>query len=250
MGYDKYRAALVPLEKFEARAFLEGPGATQRLCDFILTLAVVHADLKDAHLAFALLTEQCPVGKFERTPSWGEYNGLRIHLERLVSGLLDELFDTIKNAAEAKVLEEAIFLMTLKSIGKSRALSWQSIVAVTLGKKSKSSVAKALAITRNHVAFHYCPEKIGEAYRNHFCGQGKREPLLSRGSCLAETRFYFADAAVEDFVLRDGRTSEARKTLDGSNNLIEIINDVLFHIVTTFVEARGIAFMRFSDDQN
>jgi hypothetical protein len=64
------------------------------------------------------------------------------------------------------------------------------------------------------------------------------KPAISRGNCMLETRFYFADRAVENIVLE----SEANVVTDilfTEANLLSSINLAIFLLVTRFINARS-----------
>jgi hypothetical protein len=88
------------------------------------------------------------------------------------------------------------------------------------------------------VVFHYDADQIGEA----FARLAQVEPpglFMSRGATLGASRFYFADAAVDSFVLQMNETKGTKKILLDPTELLEGIQATLFYIVTQFVDARG-----------
>ena len=63
--------------------------------------------------------------------------------------------------------------------------------------------------------------------------------MLSHGMAMAETRFYFADAAAEAFLDREDVTAGARDFHLGEDSLLRSINLALEDLVTKFVNGRG-----------
>lgn len=244
MPYAEYARRLAPLETFAAEAFQADETTPQALCDFILSLAVVHNDLKDIYIAHALLTETRPEGDPSERPDWGQYAGLRVHLHRVQAGLIDEFLGLVrKNLA---LLDEPGFVKVRASLSKDDRALWDGIVEVAVGKPAAGSPARALALVRNKVAYHYDASEIGKAYASCFLGaNNERRPLLSRGASLGATRFYFADAAADAYLFALDDTQEAREILRDPTTLMDAMKVTLFNIVTGFIQSRGFGWREF-----
>jgi hypothetical protein len=240
MPYDVHVADLAGLETFPPKAFVAGAGASQDLCDFVVTLALVYNDLRDIHSGHMLLNDVQPPGPVAATKEWGQFLGLRLHVIRVQTGLIDELLGTVRRHAD--VLHEDTFKKVIRQLAQHVRAHWSAIESVASGKASGNTTAKALALIRNKVVYHYDVGAIGRAYRERFIEENRRrEPLLSRGTSMAETRFYFADAAAESYMHPGGTPRVGDRFFEGGG-LVASVNLALQGIVTGFVQSRGFAW--------
>jgi hypothetical protein len=60
----------------------------QELCNFVLALALIYNDCKDAIYAHLALHTLKPVGTPQKTRIWGAINGAQLQVFRLVAALL------------------------------------------------------------------------------------------------------------------------------------------------------------------
>ena len=236
MQYDEFVRQLAPLEHFKADAFQAGSGMSQDVCNFVLALAWVHSDIVDLFLAHQLLCEVRPNEQAKDTPRWGHWGGILLHLLRIQAGVIHEFLYLIQK--NPRVLNDPGFSQVLDNLPSTARKHWQAIVSVAIGRPSRTPLAEALLTIRNKVAFHYDAKKIGCAYRAFFAKTSAGRPVLSKGETLGTSRFYFADAAADYFLLSTDKTKEAKKALLDPK-VMEGIAAVLFYIVTQFVEMRG-----------
>jgi len=234
---------LAPLEMFDASAFQSAGEGDQDVCAFVLALATIYNDFKTIMLADNLLETQRPAGPSATTPEWGEYNGFRIYLVRVLAGLFNELLRMI--CRNEPLLSDPGFRRAVKRVPKSSRESWDAIVAAALARPSESPVTKALLLARNKVSFHYDGRELLKGYRLRF-GQGgpTAEPYVSRGATMLGTRFYFADAAAQAYLNRCLETEDSRKQFGPASPLMHQVNIALHEIVISFVESRGFAWRR------
>lgn len=235
MPYDEFVRQLGPLEYFEAAAFRPGPEMSQGVCDFVLALAWVHGEIMDLFLAHQLLGEVKPNEQTKDTPRWGHWAGVMLHLLRIQAGVIHEFLYLIQRNQSA--LKDPGFRKVLDGLPLIAANHWEAIVSAAIGRRSRDPLAKALLMIRNKVAFHYDAEKIGAAYRDFFAKNAAEPSIFSKGPTLGASRFYFADAAADYFLLSTDDTKEAKRALLDPK-LMEGIAAVLFYIVTKFVEIR------------
>jgi len=236
MGYDEFVRQLAPLEYFEPGAFRPDRGMRKEVCNFVLALAWVHGEIMDLFLAHKLLSEVRPHEQDKDTPRWGHWGGMVLHLLRIQAAVIHEFLYLIQK--NKGVLDDPGFHEVLDSVSHTARKHWQAIVSVAIGRPSRTPLAKALVIIRNKVGFHYDAEKIGLAYQAFVAKSSADPPVLSRGPTLGASRFYFADAAADYFLLSTDETKEAKKALLDPK-LMEGVAAVLFCIVTQFVEMRG-----------
>jgi hypothetical protein len=130
---NRLSSELAPLQTFSSHAFMPDSNTPRTVCAFVLTLALVYNDLRDILIADRSLEAERPEGSFARTKSWGQYNGLRLHLVRVVLGLYHELLVSISR--NEGVLSEPSFADTIKHIQRVSRESWEAIVAAALEKQ-------------------------------------------------------------------------------------------------------------------
>jgi len=236
-GFQKFTRLPAGLESFDPAAFEADQAVSQDVCNFVLTLALVHNDLKDLFLANTVLKRIKPDEPFSETPEWGEYNALALHITRLVAALIHELCQLIEK--QSSVMEHKAFRKVLKQVSRRARDAWCALETVALGKDPTVELEKTLLLLRNKVAFHYDTKEVARGYKTVFVEPiSPRDPYVSRGKGLEDSRFYFADAAVEAYLeLKTGRTGIA-----ALHQLINQVPQALFEIVTSFVQSRGFAW--------
>ena len=250
--YETDIRALAPLEAFDASAFVGNTEWPQELCDFVLALALAHNDLRDVIFAERLLVAVAPSDLAKITPELGMFGGLHLHLTRLLAASLHELTSLIHKAGA--ILNHPRFLGVVKLLHASARKAWEAAVAASFAKPSVDPLAMLLVRIRNKVSFHYDPEEIGKAYRAAFVQvrppsphsknlpRPTKEPLLSRGSSMAVTRFYFADAATAVYIAEIVDQGTAEQLFPLAMPLVHELNHGIRELVTRFVTARGYAW--------
>jgi len=173
---------LAELENFDPNAFRGDKKVPQTICNFVLSLALIYNDIKDAVYGHLLLAHSKPKGDYEKRRDWGNFSGMQIHSIRYQISLVRELFNLIrknKRIVNDKLVRSLVLQMTPK--GKQ---AWQDLVAVSLGKSVSGPLAELLERIRNKVAFHYDPEEIASGYKKQFLdlpGSIEERPFISRG---------------------------------------------------------------------
>jgi len=89
------------------------------------------------------------------------------------------------------------------------------------------------------VGYHYDPKEIARGYAVAF---ERDRAWVSRGTSMHATRFYFADAAANQYMRYRADTEEARAFLSGSGMFMDQINQALYELVTRFVSFLGFAW--------
>lgn len=160
-----------------------------------------------------------------------------LHVLRIQAAVLHELLRLMR--VNSQQLKDPVFGQILQTLPPAARKRWHAMVAVATDKPSNHPFAKALEFIRNKVASHYDAALIGQA----FARLAPAEPpalFMSRGATLGASRFHFADAAVDSFVLQMNQTKEAKKILLDPTEFLEGIQATLFCVVTQFVDARGL----------
>ena len=244
MSYKDATDYLGSTETFDPRAFESDSEWPKDLCHFILALAVASNDLHDIVLAKYLLKEERDQNELDADTRYKAMSGgVTITLLRLQVGIIHELLNLVEKSISIRKSES--FQRLYKRLNKSSKESWDRICEVANWKSQQGTVGKALLLCRNKVGFHYDAKQIGRGYRRRFLAdRPASNPLLSRGNRMAARRFYFADAAVEQYIYDLADNSEIRDAFLGKGQLIEDLNLALYELVTRFVTARGYAWKK------
>jgi len=229
---------LVPVETFDPCAFVPDENHSPALCAFVLTLAAIYNDFKNIMLADHLLEKQRPPGSPAETAAWGEYNGFRSYLVRVLAGLFHELLGVVSR--NKSVLSDRAFTEAVKHIPKSSRESWQAIADAAFTQPSQSDVTRSLLLARNKVIFHYDCKEILKGYNLRFADPNQPSaPYISRGNTMQSTRFHFADAAAQAYLRQCLETQDIHKEYGPASPLITQVNLALHEIVLTFIQRRG-----------
>jgi hypothetical protein len=238
MGYEENVNNLAPLETFDPAVFRSDEHTPQSLCDFILALALVHNDFHDILLAHVLLNElQAESGNII-TPRTGLQNGLKNTTVRIQIGFVRELLNLLTE--NRNILECPSFRGLQKSLSKHGKQSWASLVSVATESSRPDSLAKVLIVIRNKIAFHYDPKQLGQGFTAAFLSKSAYgKPLISRGSVMRDTRFFFADAAAQQYMRSKATQQPIIDFLSGQGDLIQDLNQAIFELVTRFINSRS-----------
>jgi hypothetical protein len=236
--FKRHTDELAGLETFDPGVFVGDEEASQEICNFVLTLALLWNDFKDATYALDLLGECKPSDPPGPTREWGAYGGIDLHLLRYQVTLVRELQTLVcrhRAVARGHYLEGLV-----RELPPEARDAWHSMVQVALGFAPTGPFGQCLLMVRNKLAYHYDPRGIQTGYRNHFLGGGREDDraFISRGDDMRSTRFYFADAAAFGYVREvPGGDDWDRLSADIRGVLAELA-DALLGVVQGFVRRR------------
>lgn len=185
---------LGPLEAFDPKAFMDDDPQVQKVCDFVLALALIFNDFKDLFwIAYTIKKSSPPFdANFHETPEWGHFTGADHHIHRLQATVLVELANLIDKSA--KTISKPLFQNVLKNVDAIERKAWDEMA------NPDSELRKHLLNLRDKLSAHYYYSENGDqkvipdGFRAAFKGT-ERRPYLSWGKNILGTRFYFADAA-------------------------------------------------------
>lgn len=239
--FSNHYSNLADLEYFDPQAFQPDSNVSKELCGFILSLAFIYNDMKNISLFFELTSKSAPEGEFEERKDWGEFNGILNFLDRLIIGLLHELFRLIRD--NKKVIDDIYFKQIIKSIRKDVKTSWQALVDTSFDRYSSNQLAKELMIIRNKVSFHYDPKVIKQGY-DFFYDKVKKmnRAYISRGRNMQESRYYFADAAGESCIQYISGSVDTHSFFESIDQNLKLLNNSICQIINNFIYKRGFAF--------
>lgn len=242
---------LKELETFNKNVFVEDEKHSQEYCNFILALALIWNDNKDLNLYFDFVHAAKPrekssgkIAELSITSLWGEIAGHQIHLEKLLVALVHELFKLIRESNE--ILSSPSFKQMLSQVQRTNREAWGTIVEFANGKaESKTPFGKALLMIRHKIANHYEPKEIYKGYKTKFL-EHDNIPFISRGYNMPEHRFYFADAAAQEYY-RPFQEALPEKDYYTTLNLIrQSLNIALVGIVERFIQEHS-AWKKYHD---
>jgi hypothetical protein len=235
------------LETFDARAFV-ADGDEQDVCNFVLALALIHADYRNLIVAYALLEADQPADVSLINRRNGEWSGIRIHLIRQHAALVHSLLDLIGDEKSQPVIASDTFQEVLRRLDRQARECWNGLILVSQNKPSEDAFVKSIMFLRHKVASHYDPKEIFRGYERAFLGAGaaadpRRRPYVSRGNTLRNTRYYFADAAATAYL--NSRVGDGQDLFDffkQTADTLQNLNIALAQIVEKFVNIRGFAW--------
>ncbi len=231
----------VPHKEFDPKAFVGDKNIPQALCNFVLALALVYNDFKFYSVNYKDLLDSRPEGKLERNSIWGEYEGIKLHLVRLHIAFAHELFKLIQENRE--LLENAFLKEVVRMLDRRARESWKTLVEAALMEETAARRSNPLFMIRNKIIFHYDTKELFSGYQTGFFKEQKvlQDACLSEGSNLEDSRFYFADLAVEGY-LKKKLGLDADIFFSSLGEIIRDINMALHHIVIGFIQRRNFAW--------
>jgi hypothetical protein len=230
MSYDF--SQLTRHKEFDPKAFIKDEEISQNLCNFVLALALAYNDFKFYSYSLHDFRKAKPRGPSKKNSTWGEYNGIELHIIRLHIGFVNELFILIQQNREA--ISHPFLKKVVRSLPKNIQESWEQLKEAALNKKSHSD-KNPLLLIRNTIIFHYDSKKLMEHYREGFFTNNdtKEKACISLGRNAMQVRFYFADKAVQEYL---------RKYFPHFRDLNKILinlNLALYSICVNFITSRG-----------
>jgi hypothetical protein len=226
---------LAPLTELNPEAIVPKQCATaeeERFAELMLTLALFFNDVKGILLAFDQIDAETKPAKDEVSAQAGQWVGLDMQRHRLLVALMHELFGVLK-AFKPEATGERMARL-LKKMTPTARVHWSALfgrVGRNPSSKTKAFAAK-LAQIRSNMAFHYDqPIPLLRGFRRHFYETpphpSNEHAFCSFGRTMEETRFYYADAAVEQALwVVQGKDkpqaflAEVREVIDQANQAI------------------------------
>ncbi|MEK7081168.1 MAG: hypothetical protein AAB902_02160 [Patescibacteria group bacterium] len=209
----------------------------EKFNDFFLTLAVVFNDLKDLDFF-----EQLVIGKYrkppfeERTVHSGEFGGILTHTRKIFISNLREFFEFLKENKE--IIYSAEFKDVLSKTNRDIEQRWNNIVDIALNNETTNikDFTQYLIEVRNNAAFHYYqPGGLRKAFCNFFYKKDKiKQNELAYyyiGENTATTRFFYADAAVQEYLRSTGKENAHEFNYKYNKEIGSILGDITITIL-------------------
>ncbi len=176
--------------------------------NFFLVLAYIYNDLKGLTFFHIQISEKyrAPLPG-EITYHSGEYGGYSLQLYRIVISTIHEFFAFLKE--NKKIFSIPKFYLIKNKLHPSVKKEWDDMVSIALGESLTSNdFTKTLLLIRNNVGFHYydSAKNLSKGFVSRFFDKEKSElngnlfAYYSLGVGMEDTRFFYADAAVQEYL--------------------------------------------------
>jgi hypothetical protein len=202
------------------------------LDDFFLVLSVIFNDLKGL-LYFGMSLEE----HYRTAPSdelsvhSGEVGGLQAQQYRLLAGLIREFLAFLKE--NAAIVKSPAFQLILLKINRTNKELWNDLTQIAFDDevKTKSTFAHSLMLIRSNVGFHYdqSRKELRKSFKEFFNKIPKTlhntRAYYSLGQTMRETRFYYADATVKEYIsmkAREVTNDKSQKTMSFEEHFVRL----------------------------
>ena len=186
---------LAPLESFSLKYYQNIQN--EKLVQLITTFAVIHNDFKDMlwfkeflndHINNELKQQSHNIITAKRGQLYGMYN----HCIRIICACAWEFIQTIEDNIE--VISSPDFDTLVSTIDRPEYRAWKDIVkSIT----NQTGLYKTLREIRQNATYHYNQIKFATIGLDHYIKKMNDKGYISFGINPEQTRFYFADAAVQ-----------------------------------------------------
>lgn len=201
-------------------------GSKDESQSFFLILGSIFNDLKGLIFFQKLVEDNYRKPELNEVSAHaGEYNGLIAQADKLLIATVGEFFIFLEK--NKSFLGSYKFLLLLKKLNIENRNCWNDLIKLNGG----STILSKIARVRSNVAFHYdhSMEEIKKGFIKSFFSDRKDLPqhkkaYFSFGNTMKETRIYYSDAAVADYIhhLLDIKDrAEIKTALDRMNRAIQ-----------------------------
>lgn len=228
-------------------------GENNEVGGFFVVLGTIFNDLKDIILFENLVIEKYRKPKADECSDHsGNYNGIMIHLNKLIASIINEFFVLLKE--NKNVLDTTEFKDILSRIPKSEQETWNGMVAAANDQLLElSDFVKSLIRIRNNLAFHYyqsgkmLSKGFVSKFSNEYIDERNRKAYYSIGENVEETRFYFSDAAVEEALSIEAGKEEKKKIIGDESfaryqqqliYTVRVMNTTMSFLLKRFLQMR------------
>lgn len=217
---------------------------------FFLVLATVFNDIKGIMVFFEWRNEYRSPPLEEVSVHSGEYGGLTNQLNKMLAGILHESLDLLNK--NIKIIESEEFKKFENRLsGRSREI-WRLLVDVAVERpgtsKEHADLVHLLEQIRHNAAFHYYQSatNLVRGFRKHFYSTNKESKAFkwayysSQRTEPMKTRFYYADAALQGYIL-DKISATGRKPEDMYKMVFElsaVVGRSILDLVSEYHESK------------
>lgn len=210
-----------------------------------LGLGLIYNDLKGLILFDITIREtyEQPVD-LEPNVHGGEYQGVRLQIERMFIALVYEFFTFINRNIE--IINSAHFQIILKNLDIKDKNSWNEFILIATQKSKSKSLFAKLARIRNSIVSHYdiSEKALVGGFINKFYNQEKietnKKAFFSLGKNMESTRFFYCDASIEAYLVEhlEIKPSESNNYLVELMQKVEEMNTVICKLIRKYIEKK------------
>lgn len=216
--------------------------ASDELGRFFLALALAFNDLKGLVLLDQYLSAVGRPDPTDWTSHAGQWRGVAVQMHRWIGGVIHEVMVLIKNNRRTVRGKEMQALVS--QLGSDSSGAWTELVDAALDTSGNAS--QLLLRIRNSAAFHYDAKSLVQGFMKQFIAdaasaptEANRAPQYSIGVDMDGTRFFYADAAVQQTMMALGLQHGAP---EADRHLVELaskLNDALVPLIVAFIQSRS-----------
>ncbi|TSC94341.1 MAG: hypothetical protein Athens101428_327 [Candidatus Berkelbacteria bacterium Athens1014_28] len=224
--------------KFQSKVFISSNSEEQKVLNLLLGFAIFFNDLKDLELFKQMVLDYQPeIYKRSKSghldPVVGQASGINIFIEKLYLAFLNEFIDLIvKNRG---LLDSILFKSILSLLSAKEKKLWQRLINKII---NNDKIIKTLIELRSNTAFHYNQPKSISISNKLLYDKLRQTPYISIGNAPSQTRYFFADLAVQitraKIIKRCGFSSaeEWKNSIDGLvSECYSIVINILFRYI-------------------
>jgi hypothetical protein len=231
--------ALAPLTRLEPDKLVSKEGKDS-LAEFMLALSLVFNDLKGI-VSWRDYNRLQPPDDNVISAESGEWIGFEMQIHRLMIAQVHELLRLIEEFKDIVDGEE--MQRIVKKAPASVRRRWDVIVRIATDRRSSrdDAFATILVRVRNNATYHYYqPKALLAGFREFFYkspgNAGNEWAYASIGNNMGQTRFYFADAAMQATLYALTEKPMGKKFAKLFGDVIEDINQALAYIIGQYVK--------------
>lgn len=231
------------IESFDPEIFKGRDKKEQDLCNLILTVSMIWNDIKNVMLYYEFVDTYLTKYKKEKGDKLehndrfqGEIYGILIHIHRMLISIIHEFFALLRN--NQKTLRSSEFNAIRSKLKRKNSKALEELINFGISNRSsKTELGIALHRVRNQISNHYDPKQIFKGYNIKFF-ESDNLPYFSRGIKMSQQRFYFADAACQEFFVSWHKKMSTDDFFKFINDIIGAINHSISNLVIAFIDAK------------
>ena len=170
---------------------------------------------------------------------FGQWSGMNLQCTRLTASAVHELIGLLRK--NSCLLEHKEIKQALKKSPNHASKYWNQLTSFAKTHSTETQgegrILRSLDRIRNHATFHYhLKDKFMNGYSEWRRKEGfaSKSAYLSAGASMEQTRFYFADAAMQGAL--EKVLEEEKISYDDILKYVRHINNSLRYIVTAYSE--------------
>ncbi len=214
---------------------------SDQLGKMFLAFALAYNDLKGIVLFDIYLQAMGRPESGDWSARAGQWRGAVTQVHRWIAGVLHELMVAMQN--NRNLVQGDEFQRLVGVVGAAGQKSCKEFVDAALNTSSKT--ASMLHRIRNNAAFHYGLKDLNEGYKKQFVLDAKSKPSPANqtaqycyGRDMDGTRFFYADAAVQQRMMMLGLQFGAPETDRTLIELADSVNQWLVPLIGAFIYSR------------